>query len=258
MSNRILPAIAAVAALAISSVASAAVISMDFFTGTWFNATGGPTSLNFSGNGGNNPQVRWGTPVDTGGPQSGYNLDLAAPPPVPLIQNVPPNTSPFYIGLFTHVNQPIFDNAITGIDLRINFDVRVDGFDTGFHDFLFHFAHDETPNGPPCPYGPTDLTGVNANGCADAVTVSFLTASDTFLVNGVAYTLNLLGFSSSADCSGNVSTQFITMEEANNPASLCASIQTRVSVVPEPGTLLLLGLGIIGLTLARRRVHRVH
>lgn len=261
MSNRILPAIAAVAALAISSVASAAVISMNGFTGTWFNATGSPTSLTFSGNGGNDPQVRWGTPA-TGAGQSGYNLDLAPPPVVPLIQNVPPNTSPFYIGLFTHVNQPIFDNAITGIDLQINFDIVVDGFDTGFHNFLFHFTHDETPNGDPavpdpCPYGGNNGQGVNINGCADSVTVSFLAASDTFLVNGVAYTLNLLGFSSSGDCSGNISTQFLTQESANNSASLCASIQTRASI-PEPGTLLLLGLGMIGLTLARRRVHRLH
>jgi hypothetical protein len=89
------------------------------------------------------------------------------------------------------------------------------------------------------------------------VTVSFLSASDTFLVGGVAYTLNLLGFSSSGDCSGDISTQFVTMEAANNQASLCASIQTRASI-PEPGTLPLLGLGIIGLTLARRRVHRLH
>jgi hypothetical protein len=253
MFNRILPAIAAVATLAISSIASAHVVSMDLFTGQWQNATGGPTNLNFSGNGGNNPQVRWG--VDLGSGQSGYNLDMAPPPPVPIVQNVPPNTSPFKIGNFTHVNFPIGPNSITGIDLEVTFDITIDGVDLGLHNFFFHFAHDETTNSGACPYGGANGQGVNINGCADRVLVSFLDASDSFDIGGTLYTFNLLGFSTNGG--STISNQYLTVEGLSNTADLYATIQTRESVhdTPEPGTLVLLGLGLVGLTLARRRMH---
>ncbi len=251
MSNRILPAIAAAAALAISSTAFAAVIQLNIFDGEWFNEQGGPTNFTNTG-AGNNPQVTWG--VDQGSGQSGYNLDLAPPPPVPIVQNVPPNTPPFEIGNFTHVNFPVGPNSITGIDLRISFDIIVDGNDLGVHDFFFHFDHDETTNNlDPCPYGGANGQGVNVNGCADRVLVSFLNTSDSFTVDNVVYTLNLVGFAN--DCAQSVSNTYLTTENANNTAALCATIATRTSVVPEPGTLALLGLGLFALSLIRRRLH---
>ncbi len=251
MSKRLLAAVAAIATLAISGAGSAHTVAMDNFIGEWFNEQGSPSAFSNTG-AGNNPQVRWG--VDQGSGQSGYNLDLAPPPPVPIIQLVPPNTAPFFIGNFTHVNFPIGPNSITGIDLKISFDITIDGNPLGSHDFFFHFAHDETTNNlNPCPYDPLNLTGVNANGCADRVLVSFLNTSDSFIVGTDVYTFDLLGFST--DGGTTISSSYLTMENALNTAGLYATIALRSDVTaPEPGTLALLGLSLMGLILVRRRV----
>jgi hypothetical protein len=252
-------AVGAIVCLAISSAASAHIVSMTGFVGLWYGPTGGPSGYTNSGVS-QNPYATWGDPTGTHGPfdgQSGYLLNLAPPPPTPIDQTVapPPNTPPFLIGTFTHVNEPIGGTAITGINLEVSFDILVDGVDQGIHNFFFHFAHDETSNGlDPCPYGGANFQGVNINGCADSVTVSFIDVSDSFSVGGVAYTFNLLGFDGT-DCTSGINSQFLTVEGQENPAALCAEIRTLSSIqAPEPGTLALLGLGLIGLTFVRRRL----
>jgi hypothetical protein len=185
--------------------------------------------------------IRWGTPNPPGGQKSGYDFALASPQPIDV--NVPPSVN-FVLGTFTHQNWPINSGtSITGVQLQITIgNVVVDGQGQGPLNLLYNFTHFETPNDPG--WGNSCAAG-GSQPCPDLVTVSFNAQSENFLVNGVEYTVNVLGF--------NGQSSFLTLEQAATSANLIVQVAARETVVPVPAAMAMFGVGLMGLGFVTRR-----
>ncbi|HJR70540.1 MAG TPA: THxN family PEP-CTERM protein [Gammaproteobacteria bacterium] len=215
--------------------ASAALITINSITPAWVNPA--PVAGISINNAGDPITARWGSPATEGG-QSGYNFDDAN---TPVVVDTNVGSGRFLLGDFTHLNQPIFEPFLTSIGLSVSVDIL--GGIPGTFTEIFTLSHNETPNN--CGCAPADN---------DIVTFSAGTLNSSFTVGGQSYILRLLGFSNNEGVT--LLPSFSSMEGSNNSTQLWAQIVARPTQVPEPGTLLLMGVGLLSVALMRRRKQR--
>jgi|SRR5215471_18825914 len=228
------------------ATALAVVVQISNINANWFNADPGSATIGHSGS---TATIRWGIGDPIPSVQSGYNF---TPNAAGISANVPPSAGPFDLGTFEHLNFPIFEPFLQSVDLMVTADVSINGNPMGTLTLVFDFTHDETINNlNPCPFGGANGQGININGCADKVTVTAGGGTSTFLAGGAKVALTTIGFSQ--DGGNTVMSNFLTIENQNNTADLFVNISATLAEVPEPGSLALIGLALLGLVALSRR-----
>jgi len=217
--------------------AVAASITLNSATGAWTNPVGGTSS----GVGTN--EIRWGVPL--GVQQSGFRFDSATPPSV----NVETESN-FLLGTLTHFNfVTSLGTAINGANLDVSLDIG------SIQNFQYTFNLDETPNG--FSLSSCSSFQITNTPCDDRITFGSGFTDQTFFIDGEEFTLQLAGFSSTADNLNPISS-LVTEENRASTAFLFGRITTPVNpgpgtpvTTPEPGALI--GFSMLGLYFFNRR-----
>lgn len=220
--------------LIVVCASTAQALSLQSVEGSWSNIVGGK-NINFyddvTTEYGNSleDQVRWGDPAERY--QSGLGFTGV------VSGRTFESGDIFEIGQLRHFNHPIYaGSAASAAMLTLN--VAFNNPAGVAEMFDFTFAIDETPNSPGPPLSD------------DIIDFPATALVHSFSIGDADYTFQLLGFGPTAD---KLINYFQSPEGVTNATQLWGKIEHVPSTVPEPGSLFLLGWGLLGLAGLRKK-----
>jgi hypothetical protein len=244
----------------------------EFLSATYTNGTGTPGGFQPAGTSTTSTLLSWGIPATTTG-QSSLGITNPAPGTVTtIVGNAPPVPDNIAIAsTVTHDNHPVFAPTLLTTTLRGTLTLNNPNPPAGpgtLPPLSFDVAFTETTNAEPCasnsPGNPCNDIFVLVD--ASALSQSFSLDGNTYFVDVFPALGSTLGQLTAAECAaaGQAAgcTGFTTPTPENAVTNLpfvftVKMMPVKVEPVPEPGSLALMGLGLMGFAVARRKPNRL-